>query len=82
MIFTRKETEYTFNDRPFCNYDDKEITYSIYKCSKCIYENKIVECSSGGGSHYVSKKGFGGKRKTRRAKKSKRKSKKSKQLCR
>lgn len=58
MIFTRKETEYTFNDRPFCNYDDKEITYSIYKCSKCIYENKIVECSSGGGSHYVSKTGF------------------------
>ena len=58
MIFTHKETEYTFNDRPFCNYDDKEITYSIYKCSKCIYENKIVECSSGGGSHYVSKTGF------------------------
>ena len=58
MIFTRKETEYTFNDRPFCNYDDKEITYSIYKCSKCMYENKIVECSSGGGSHYVSKTGF------------------------
>jgi hypothetical protein len=39
-------------------HDDKETIYSIYKCSKCIYENKIVKCSSGGGSHYVSKTGF------------------------
>jgi len=58
MIFTRKDTEHTFNDRPFCNYDDKETTYSIYKCSKCIYENKMVECSTGGGSQYVSQTGF------------------------
>lgn len=58
MIFTYEETEYTFNDRPFCNYDDKETTYSIYKCSKCIYENKMVKCSTGGGSQYVSKTGF------------------------
>lgn len=58
MIFTRKETEFSFNDRPFCNYDDKETTYSIYKCSKCIYETKMYECSTGGGSQYVSKCGF------------------------
>jgi len=58
MIFIRKETEYTFNDRPFCNYDDKETTYSIYKCSKCSYENKMFEGSKGGGSQYVSKTGF------------------------
>lgn len=58
MMFTRKEKRLYFNDRPFCNYDDKEITYSIYKCSKCIYENKMVECSSGGGSQYVSQTGF------------------------
>jgi hypothetical protein len=58
MIFTRKDTEYTFNDRPFCNYDDKETIYSIYKCSKCNYENRIVEYSNCGGSQYVSKIGF------------------------
>lgn len=57
MIFTHKETEYTFNDRPFCNYDDKETTFSIYKCSKCNYENKIIKCSTGGGSQYISKIG-------------------------
>lgn len=43
MIFIHEETEYTFNDRPFCNYDDKETTFSIYKCSKCNYENKIIK---------------------------------------
>jgi len=58
MIFVKKETEYIFNDRPYCNYDDKEIIYSIYKCNKCNYENKIVECSTGGGSQYISKTGF------------------------
>lgn len=58
MIFTRKDIEYTFNDRPFCNYDDKKTIYSIYKCSKCNYENRMVEYSNGGGSNYVSKTGF------------------------
>lgn len=58
MVFLKTEKEYTFNDRPFCNYEDKETTYSIYKCSKCNYENKIVECSTGGGSQYVSQSGF------------------------
>jgi uncharacterized protein YjhX (UPF0386 family) len=58
MIFTHKETEYILYNRPFCDYDDKEITYSIYKCSKCMYENKMFECSTGGGSQYVSKTGF------------------------
>lgn len=57
LIFAHETTEYTFNDRPFCNYDDKETTFSIYKCSKCNYENKIIKCS-GGGSQYVSKTGF------------------------
>lgn len=58
MVFTRKETTYTSNDRPFCNYDDTETTYSIYNCSKCNYENKIVECRTGGGSQYVSQTGL------------------------
>ena len=58
MIFTHEETEYTFNDRPFCNYNDKETTFSIYKCSKCSYENKIIKCSYGGGSQYIAKCGF------------------------
>jgi len=58
MTFTHKEKTYTSNDRPFCNYDDTETTYSIYKCSKCNYENKIVECRTGGGSQYVSQTGF------------------------
>ena len=58
MIFTHEKTEYTFNDRPFCNYDDKETTFSIYKCTKCNYENKIIKCSTGGGSQYVSQTGF------------------------
>ena len=58
MIFTHEKTEYTFNDRPFCNYDDKETTFSIYKCSKCNYENKIIKFSTGGGSQYVSQTGF------------------------
>lgn len=43
MIFNRKKTEYICNDRPFCNYDDKERTFSIFKCSKCNYENKVYE---------------------------------------
>ena len=29
-----------------------------YKCSECSYENKIVECRTGGGSRYVSQDGF------------------------
>lgn len=58
MIFTHEETEYTSNDRPFCNYKDGETTFSIYKCSKCIYENKIIKCSTGGASQYVSQTGF------------------------
>jgi len=58
MIFTHEKTEYTFNDRPFCNYDDTETTYSNYNCSKCNYENKIVECITGGGSQSVSQTGF------------------------
>ena len=58
MVLMREETEHTFNDRPFCNYNDKETTYSVYKCSKCNYENKIVECRSGGGSQCVSQTGF------------------------
>jgi hypothetical protein len=61
IVFIRKETTYTSNDRPFCNYDDTETTYSIYKCSKCNYENKIVECRTGGGSLYVSQLGYGWK---------------------
>ena len=40
MVFTRKDTECTFNDRPFCNYDDKETTYSIYNYSKCYGRSK------------------------------------------
>lgn len=58
MVFLKSYTEYSSNDRPFCICDDKETTYSIYKCSKCNYENKIVECRTGGGNHYVSKAGF------------------------
>ena len=58
MIFTCKETTYTFNDRPFCNYDDIEETHSIYKCSKCEYVKKILECKTGGGSQYISRYGF------------------------
>jgi hypothetical protein len=58
MLFTEKETSYTFNDRPFCNYDDKEEIYLIFKCSKCEFENKVLESSRGGGSQYVSKTGF------------------------
>jgi len=58
MVYSRFETECTFNDRPFCNYEDKETNYSIYKCSKCKYENKIVESTTDGSSHYVSKTGF------------------------
>lgn len=54
MIFIRKETEYFSNDRPFCLYEDTETTYSIYKCSKCNYENKIFECKTGGRNQYVS----------------------------
>lgn len=61
MVFTRKETAYTSNGRPFCLYEDTETTYSIYKCSKCNYENKIVECRTGGGSLYVSQSGYGWK---------------------
>jgi hypothetical protein len=51
MVFTGKETTYSSNNRPF--YDDTVTTYSIYKCSKCSYENKELEniiCDS----HYVS----------------------------
>lgn len=58
MIFIDEQTEYTFNDRPFCNYNDKQTTYSIYKCNKCNYESKIVKRCEGGGSQYVSKTGF------------------------
>jgi hypothetical protein len=58
MILSDKKIEYTFNDRPFCNYEDKETNYLIYKCSKCNYENKIVECITGGSSQYVSKIGL------------------------
>jgi hypothetical protein len=58
MIFSYNKTENIFNDRPFSNYEDKEITYSIYKYINCNYENKIVKCTSGGGSQYVSNTGF------------------------
>ena len=58
MIFTHEKTEYTSNDRPFCICDDKETTFSIYKCSKCNYENKIIKSSTGGGIRYVSQTGF------------------------
>jgi hypothetical protein len=58
MVFLESGTDFIPNDRPFCNYEDKVITYSIYKCSKCYYENKIIESSTGGGSQYVSKTGF------------------------
>jgi hypothetical protein len=58
MIFLKTEKEYTFYDRPFCNYEDKETIYSIYKCSKCNYEHKNYESSSGGGSKYISRAGF------------------------
>lgn len=43
MVFTYKETEWHINDRPYCNYADREQTYSIYKCAKCNYENKVYE---------------------------------------
>jgi len=60
LVFIRKHTTYTSNDRPFCLYEDTETTYSIYKCSKCNYENEIVEYITGGGSQYVSQAGLGG----------------------
>ena len=58
MVFTDEITEYWSNDRPFCNYADKEETYSVYKCNKCNYENKLFKYSRGGGSQYISKTGF------------------------
>ena len=57
MIFTNEETEYTFNDRPFCNYDDKKTKYLIYKFSKCSYENKEIKCYSNEESQYLLKTG-------------------------
>lgn len=54
MIFTHEKTEYTINDRPFCNYPDTVTTFSIYKCN---YEDKIFKCT-GGSRQYVSKTGF------------------------
>ena len=58
MIFTHEDTEYLFNDRPFCNYNDKEITYSNFKCSKCDYLYRKFKSSIGGGSQYIPKGGF------------------------
>ena len=43
MIFLKNDTEFIFNDRPFCNYGDKEITYKYFKCDKCNYEYKKFE---------------------------------------
>ncbi len=57
MKLTDKETKWSINDRPFCNYDDGETTYLIYKCSKCNFIEKIVE-SSNIRSSYESKIGF------------------------
>ncbi len=54
MVFTCKKIEVWSNDRPFCICNDVETTYSIYKCSKCNYENKIMESRTGGGNSYVS----------------------------
>ena len=58
MIFTHEDTEYLFNDRPFCNYNDKEITYSNFKCSKCDYLYRKCKSSICGGSQYIPKGGF------------------------
>ena len=58
MFLTCEKKEYICNDRPFCNYDDKEITYLIYKCSRCNHEEKKFKSSIGGGSQYVSTAGF------------------------
>lgn len=58
MIFVKTDTEYIFNDRPYCNYDDKEITYDFYKCNNCSYEYKKIKETKGGGSQYISKSGF------------------------
>ena len=43
MKFSHHKTEYIFIDRPFCNFDDKETTFSIYKCSKCNYKEKKIK---------------------------------------
>ena len=40
MVFYKEHTYYIFGDRPFCNYEDKECRYSIYKCNKCNCEYK------------------------------------------
>jgi len=58
MIFLKIDTGYVFNDRPFCNYEDKEITYEYYKCNKCDYEFKKEVNRKGGGTQYISKSGF------------------------
>jgi hypothetical protein len=58
MIFEKTYTEYIFNDRPYCNYNDKEITYDFYKCNNCSYEYKKMKKTKGGGSQYISKSGF------------------------
>jgi hypothetical protein len=43
MIFKKTDTEFIFNDRPFCNYGDKEITYKYFICNKCNYVYKKEE---------------------------------------
>lgn len=58
MIFTEIKTEYIFNDRPFCNYADKEMIYKNYRCNKCNYDYKETVSSSGGETQYIPKTGF------------------------
>jgi hypothetical protein len=58
MIFKKTDTEFIFNDRPFCNYEDKEITYKYFKCDKCNYEYKKEIIKKGGGTQYIPKSGF------------------------
>jgi len=57
MIFINKEEYVKLHDRPFCNYDDTRITYLNYICSKCNYNNQIIE-NAMYGNKYKSQTGY------------------------